>query len=75
MGSTTIVSPSSSVQSGVGSCPAAAQPRIDEATILAVQQQVAQQAALAQIPDAVKRVRLPQVLLQRQLLKLYYSTA
>lgn len=35
-----------------------AQPRIDEATLLAVQQQVAQQAALAQVPDAVKRVRL-----------------
>ncbi|KAF7792787.1 hypothetical protein EIP86_003886 [Pleurotus ostreatoroseus] len=32
-----------------------AQPRIDEATLLAVQQQVAQQAALAQVPDAVKR--------------------
>lgn len=33
-----------------------AQPRIDESTLLAVQHQVAQQAALAQIPDAVKRV-------------------
>ena len=33
-----------------------AQPRIDEATLIAVQQQVAQQAALAQVPDAVKRV-------------------
>ncbi|THG92906.1 hypothetical protein EW026_g8167 [Hermanssonia centrifuga] len=32
-----------------------AQPRIDESTLLAVQHQVAQQAALAQIPDAVKR--------------------
>ncbi|THG97272.1 hypothetical protein EW026_g4686 [Hermanssonia centrifuga] len=32
-----------------------AQPRIDEPTLLAVQHQVAQQAALAQIPDAVKR--------------------
>jgi len=32
-----------------------AQPRIDEATLIAVQQQVAQQAALAQVPDAVKR--------------------
>ena len=36
-----------------------AQPRIDEATLLAVQQQVAQQAAIAQIPDAVKRVCHP----------------
>ena len=35
----------------------AAQPRIDESTLLAVQQQVAQQAALAQVPDPVKRVR------------------
>lgn len=33
-----------------------AQSRIDEATILAVQQQMAQQAAFAQIPDVVKRV-------------------
>ncbi|KAI0700304.1 eukaryotic translation initiation factor 3 subunit 6 [Cytidiella melzeri] len=33
----------------------AAQPRIDEATLIAVQQQVAQQAALAAIPDPVKR--------------------
>ncbi|KAJ3558424.1 hypothetical protein NM688_g928 [Phlebia brevispora] len=32
-----------------------AQPRIDEATLIAVQQQVAQQAALAQVPDPVKR--------------------
>ncbi|EKM53293.1 uncharacterized protein PHACADRAFT_259556 [Phanerochaete carnosa HHB-10118-sp] len=32
-----------------------AQPRIDETTLLVVQQQVAQQAALAQVPDAVKR--------------------
>ncbi|KAI0087211.1 eukaryotic translation initiation factor 3 subunit 6 [Irpex rosettiformis] len=32
-----------------------AQPRIDEATLIAVQQQVAQQAALAAIPDPVKR--------------------
>ncbi|KAI0746732.1 eukaryotic translation initiation factor 3 subunit 6 [Daedaleopsis nitida] len=32
-----------------------AQPRIDEATLLAVQQQMAQQAAFAQIPDVVKR--------------------
>ena len=44
-----IVSPSSS---------AAAQPRIDEATLVAVQHQMAQQAAFAQIPDAVKRVRI-----------------
>jgi hypothetical protein len=32
---------------------------IDEATLLAVQQQMAQQAAFAQIPDVVKRVRAP----------------
>ncbi|RDX54461.1 eukaryotic translation initiation factor 3 subunit 6 [Lentinus brumalis] len=32
-----------------------AQSRIDEATLLAVQQQMAQQAAFAQIPDVVKR--------------------
>ncbi|KAI0659160.1 RNA polymerase I-associated factor PAF67-domain-containing protein [Cubamyces menziesii] len=31
------------------------QPRIDETTLLAVQQQVAQQQAFAQIPDVVKR--------------------
>jgi translation initiation factor 3 subunit L len=37
---------------------AAAQPRIDEATLVAVQHQMAQQAAFAQIPDAVKRVRI-----------------
>lgn len=39
----------------------AAQPRIDEATlvgVVAVQHQMAQQAAFAQIPDAVKRVRI-----------------
>jgi len=36
---------------------AAAQPRIDEATLGAVQHQMAQQAAFAQIPDPVKRVR------------------
>jgi hypothetical protein len=30
---------------------------IDEAMLLAVQQQMAQQAAFAQIPDPVKRVR------------------
>lgn len=34
----------------------AAEPRIDEATLLAVQQQMVQQAAFAQIPDVVKRV-------------------
>ncbi|EED77840.1 predicted protein [Postia placenta Mad-698-R] len=33
----------------------AAEPRIDEATLLAVQQQMVQQAAFAQIPDVVKR--------------------
>jgi translation initiation factor 3 subunit L len=33
------------------------QPRIDEATIIAVQQHMAQQAAFAQIPDVVKGVR------------------
>ncbi|KZT03608.1 eukaryotic translation initiation factor 3 subunit 6 [Laetiporus sulphureus 93-53] len=32
-----------------------AQPRIDEGTLLAVQQQMVQQAAFAQIPDVVKR--------------------
>ncbi|KAF9813475.1 hypothetical protein IEO21_05582 [Rhodonia placenta] len=32
-----------------------AEPRIDEATLLAVQQQMVQQAAFAQIPDVVKR--------------------
>jgi hypothetical protein len=36
---------------------AAAQPRIDEVTLVAVQHQMAQQAAFSQIPDAVKRVR------------------
>ena len=36
--------------------PTSAQSRIDEATLLAVQQQMAQQAAFAQIPDVVKRV-------------------
>ncbi len=36
-----------------------AQPRIDEATIIAVQQQMAHQAAFAQIPDVVKRVSPP----------------
>jgi hypothetical protein len=35
-----------------------AQPRIDEATLAAVQHQMAQQAAFSQIPDAVKRVRI-----------------
>jgi hypothetical protein len=38
--------------------PIAAQSRIDEATLVAVQHQMAQQAAFAQIPDAVKRVRI-----------------
>jgi hypothetical protein len=33
-------------------------PRIDEATLLAMQQHVAQQVAFAQIPDVVKRVGL-----------------
>ena len=33
-----------------------AQPRIDEATLAAVQQQMAQEAAFAQIPDVVKGV-------------------
>jgi hypothetical protein len=36
---------------------ATAQPRIDEVTLVTVQHQMAQQAAFAQIPDAVKRVR------------------
>jgi hypothetical protein len=36
----------------------AAQSRIDEATLFAVQHQMAQQAAFSQIPDAVKRVRI-----------------
>lgn len=36
---------------------AAQPPRIDEATLVAVQHQMAQQAAFAQIPDPVKRVR------------------
>jgi hypothetical protein len=31
-------------------------PRIDEATLIAMQQHVAQQVAFAQIPDVVKRV-------------------
>jgi hypothetical protein len=38
---------------------------IDEATLLAVQQQMAQQAAFAQIPDVVKRVRAPCVVDRR----------
>lgn len=38
-------------------CAAAQPPRIDEATLVAVQHQMAQQAAFAQIPDGVKRVR------------------
>lgn len=36
------------------------QSRIDEATIIAVQQQMAQQAAFASVPDVVKRVRTQQ---------------
>jgi hypothetical protein len=32
---------------------------IDEATLVAMQQQMAQQAAFAQVPDVVKRVRCP----------------
>jgi hypothetical protein len=32
-------------------------PRIDDATLLAVQQQIAQQVAFAQTPEVVKRVR------------------
>ncbi len=40
----------------VEEAPMLAQSRIDEATLLAVQQQMAQQAAFAQIPDVVKRV-------------------
>jgi translation initiation factor 3 subunit L len=38
-------------------CTAAQPPRIDEATLVAVQHQMAQQAAFAQTPDPVKRVR------------------
>ena len=34
------------------------QPQIDESTLIAVQQHMAQQAAFQQIPDAVKSVRL-----------------
>lgn len=34
----------------------AAQSRIDEAALLAMQQQMVQQAAFSQIPDVVKRV-------------------
>ena len=37
-------------------CLITVQSRIDEATLLAVQQQMAQQAAFASIPDVVKRV-------------------
>jgi hypothetical protein len=33
------------------------QPQIDEATLIAMQQHMAQQAAFAQIPDVVKGVR------------------
>lgn len=36
---------------------AEAQTRIDDAALSAMQQQMAQQAAFAQIPDVVKRVR------------------
>jgi len=38
--------------------PPQAQSRINEATLIAVQQQMAQQAAFSQIPDVVKRVSL-----------------
>ena len=34
------------------------QPQIDESTLLAMQQHMAQQAAFSQIPDDVKGVRL-----------------
>jgi translation initiation factor 3 subunit L len=34
------------------------QPQIDEATLLAMQQHIAQQTAFAQIPDAVKTVNV-----------------
>lgn len=34
------------------------QPQLDEATLFAMQRQVAQQTAFAQIPDVVRRVRL-----------------
>ncbi|KAI0288326.1 eukaryotic translation initiation factor 3 subunit 6 [Russula brevipes] len=46
-----------------------AQPRIDEATLVAVQHQMAQQAAFAQIPDAVKRfiVHFHQAVLENNL--------
>ncbi|KAI0300108.1 eukaryotic translation initiation factor 3 subunit 6 [Multifurca ochricompacta] len=46
-----------------------AQPRIDEATLIAVQHQMAQQAAFAQIPDAVKRfiVHFHQAVLENNL--------
>ncbi|KAI0251042.1 eukaryotic translation initiation factor 3 subunit 6 [Lactifluus subvellereus] len=46
-----------------------AQPRIDEATLFAVQHQMAQQAAFAQIPDAVKRfiVHFHQAVLENNL--------
>jgi translation initiation factor 3 subunit L len=45
-----------SVIVSLSSSAAAQPPRIDEATLVAVQHQMAQQAAFAQIPDAVKRV-------------------
>ena len=51
--------------------PPAAQSRIDEATLLAVQQQMAQQAAFAQIPDVVKRVSSPS---PNPLIPLYHLT-
>lgn len=37
--------------------PIAQPPQIDESTLMAMQQHIAQQAAFAQIPDVVKRVR------------------
>lgn len=36
--------------------PLAQPPQIDESTLIAMQQHMAQQAAFAQIPDVVKRV-------------------
>ncbi|KAH9991984.1 eukaryotic translation initiation factor 3 subunit 6 [Russula compacta] len=54
---------------------AAAQPRIDEATLVAVQHQMAQQAAFAQIPDAVKRfiVHFHQAVLENNLAEITVS--
>lgn len=40
------------------------QPQIDEATLLAMQQHIAQQTAFAQIPDAVKTVSMPTSILE-----------